>query len=205
VQIVFLVLGRARHAAVGDDDVAFRIEQQLVRVDAVGFPLGELAQAAAIAHADQAAPVALVGLGGVEALAVGGNDGVAAESRRGAIVVEPELLHQLARAVAAQHPGAGAHAEHQQAAVGFGEQAVRAGGQRHGIANAQRAGFPVGDQRAGEVGIALVRAAPGGADDGLARAGRAERKPGQAGGGAGGGKGEQDLSTVHGCCSRIRI
>ena len=56
----------------------------------------------------------------------------------------------------------------------------------------------IGDQGAGEVGITRIRAAPGGANDGLAVSTGGKRQAGQGGAGARGSKGEKKLAAVHG-------
>ncbi len=198
MEVVFLVLGRAWHAAIGDDDVTLCVEQQLVRVDAVGLPFGQRLQCAALAHTDPSLPVAQVGFGGVEQRAIGRDFGMAAKPCRGAVLVKPDLADELAGAVTTQHPGAGARAQHQQAAIGFGQQAVGAGGQRYCIADRKCACLPVGDQGAGEVGVIGIGAAPGGANDGLAVCLGGKRQAGQGGAGARGGEGEKKLAAVHG-------
>jgi hypothetical protein len=81
--------------------VPFVVEQQLVRVDAVGIPFGELAQGPPVAHADPAASRFQVGLGGVEHVARGAGDDVAVEAGA-AFFIDSHLLRHFALAVAAQ-------------------------------------------------------------------------------------------------------
>ena len=79
--------------------MAVAIEQQLVRLHAVAFPLIEFFQALALTHADLAVAVFAVGFGGVDHVATLTENGVAVQAGAGGFFFQIDLLRHLAVAV----------------------------------------------------------------------------------------------------------
>ena len=108
---------------------AVAIANGLVRIDAAAIPLVDFLQGPAVAYADSPRAAASVGFSGIDDLAPGPrrhgrSTGTLPLSSNRVLTDDP------AATVGAQQPGARPDADGQQAAVGFGDQAVGRVGRR---------------------------------------------------------------------------